>query len=192
MSEKRITNSTGEKNIFRASAAEFGNLRVIVFCGLMGALSIVLDMFGSVAVGPYVKIGLASIPNRTVDYLFGPVVGCAFGAVMDLLKFMIHPTGTFFPGYTLSAAAAGFLFGWVMYRKPLSLPRLLAGQFILKLFVNLFLNTLWMVIMYQKAVMVILPPRIISNAIQLPVDALILWFLFKALDKSGMRRMLYQ
>ena len=56
--------------IWMKSCFRLKNLRVQVFCGLMGALAIVLDQF-SVALNPFVKIGFSGLPNRLIDYLFG-------------------------------------------------------------------------------------------------------------------------
>lgn len=176
------------ENIWKRSALEFKKLRVIVVCGMMGALGIVLDYFGTIRILPYVRIGLADMPNRTVDYLFGPVVGCIFGGAMDIIKFILHPDGTFFIGYTLSAMAAPLIFGAFTYRRKLSIWRVLAAEVLIKVFVNLGMNTLWSAILYQKAIMAILPARIISNVIQLPVDTIVIWLLMNAVTrvmKSG-------
>ena len=82
------------------SLQEFANLRTVVMCGLLAALAIILGYTTSINIGPYIKIGFSGIPNRVVDFLFGPVVGGIFGGVLDLLKFIIKPDGTFFPGFT--------------------------------------------------------------------------------------------
>ncbi len=165
---------------FRDSAGEFRKLSVIVFCGMMGALSIVLGTFASISVGPTIKIGFSAIPNIIVDAFFGPAVGGVFGALMNTLKYMIHPDGAFFPGFTVSAAVAAVIYGLILYKKKLTIVRFFFSQFLVKLIVNVGLNTLWLNMLYGKAFQVILPARIISNLIQLPVDTIVYFILLKA------------
>ena len=53
------------------------------------------------------------------------------------------------------------------------------AQLSVKLFVNLVLNTLWLKIMYEQAILAILPGRILSNAVMLPIDTLLLYAVLK-------------
>lgn len=160
------------------------SLNVVVFCGVMGALAIVLEYVGSIRIGPYARIGITELPNVTVDYLFGPFTGMLFAAVMDVLKFMVDPDGMFFPGYMLTAVTAAFIYGSLLHQKKLSIGRLLLAEFLVKLICNLGLNTLWAVILYHKAVAVIFPTRLVSNLIQLPLDTAVVWLLLQMLNRT--------
>ena len=142
----------------------------------MAALAIILGTFASISVGPYIKIGFSSIPNRIVDCMFGPVVGCLFGGALDLLKFLVKPDGPFFFGFTFDAMLAGFLYGIILYKKPLKWQRVLAAEFVNKLIVNCGFNTLWISILYGKGFFVLFPARILKNLIMLPIDTVILFF----------------
>lgn len=99
------------KQLFSDSLHEFTVTKNLVLCGLMAALAIVLSIVASISIGPYVKIGFSGIPNRIVEFLFGPVVGCIFGGALDLLKFMIKPDGPFFFGFTFNVMLAGLIYG---------------------------------------------------------------------------------
>ncbi|MEE8816514.1 MAG: folate family ECF transporter S component [Lachnospiraceae bacterium] len=163
------------------------SIQVLSFTGLMGALAIVLSYVASIQVTDYLRIGFSSVPNRLVDYLLGPFAGAVFGGVMDVVKYLCHPTGPFFPGYTLSAAVGSLFFGLMTHGKnghKVSLPRIFAGQLFIKLFVNICLNTLWSMILYGNSLAAILPARALSNLIQLPVDTAVLYVLFLSLEKS--------
>ena len=160
----------------QSSLHELSTTKNLVLCGLMAALSIILGTFASISVGPYIKIGFSSIPNRIVDCLFGPVVGCMFGAALDLLKFLVKPDGPFFFGFTFDAMLAGFLYGIILYKKPLKWQRVLAAEFVNKLIVNCGFNTLWISILYGKGFFVLFPARILKNLIMLPIDTVILFF----------------
>lgn len=168
----------------RSSLKELKKIRVLTCCGMMAALAIALNYTASIDIGQYIRIGFSGIPNQIVAYLFGPAVGMIFGAVLDILKFLIKPTGPFFPGFTLSAALGGLIYGLICYRKKLSIWRVLTAQVLVKVFVNIGLNTLWLKILYDKAVLAILPGRILSNAIMLPIDTFIMFMILKMIDKT--------
>lgn len=130
------------------------------------------------------KIGIVELPNLVIDFLFGPAAGGIFAGVMDILKYLVNPTGPFFPGFTLSAVAGGVIFGLFLYGRKLSLKRLVAAEIFVKIFVNIGMNTVWLNILYHKAILAILPARIISNILQLPVDILVIYMVLQAIEKT--------
>ena len=164
------------KQLFSDSLHEFTVTKNLVLCGLMAAIAIVLSMVASISIGPYVKIGFSGIPNRIVEFLFGPVVGCIFGGALDLLKFMIKPDGSFFFGFTFNVMLAGLIYGCLLYHKPLSIKRIVIAEFLVKLIVNCGLNTLWISMLYGKAFFVLLPMRLLKNVIMLPIDSAVVFF----------------
>ena len=164
------------KQLFSDSLHEFTVTKNLVLCGLMAAIAIVLSMVASISIGPYVKIGFSGIPNRIVEFLFGPVVGCIFGGALDLLKFMIKPDGPFFFGFTFNVMLAGLIYGCLLYHKPLSIKRIVIAEFLVNLIVNCGLNTLWISTLYGKAFFVLLPMRLLKNVIMLPIDSAIVFF----------------
>lgn len=164
------------KQLFSDSLHEFTVTKNLVLCGLMAAIAIVLSMVASISIGPYVKIGFSGIPNRIVEFLFGPVVGCIFGGALNLLKFMIKPDGPFFFGFTFNVMLAGLIYGCLLYHKPLSIKRIVIAEFLVKLIVNCGLNTLWISMLYGKAFFVLLPMRLLKNVIMLPIDSAIVFF----------------
>ncbi len=166
------------------SLKEFGKLKVVTFCGMMCALAMVLNMVASISLGPYIRIGFSGLPNQVVAYLFGPAVGGIFGAALDIIKYLIKPEGAFFPGFTVSAAMGGIFYGAFLYREKVTLPRVFAAQLTVKVIVNLLLNTLWLNMLYGKGFLAILPGRIVSNAVMLPIDTAIMYFMLEAVDRT--------
>ena len=164
------------KELFQSSLHELKSTKTIVLCGLLAALAIVLSMVASISVGPYIKIGFSGLPNRIVEFLFGPVVGCFFGGALDLLKYIIKPDGPFFFGFTFNAMLAGLIYGSLLYHKPVSLKRILCAELLCKLVINCGLNTLWISMLYGKGFFVLLPMRLLKNVIMLPIDSFILLF----------------
>ena len=90
-----------------SSLREFRSPRAVAFCGVMCALAVVLGQIATINMGPYLKIGLSGMPNQVVDMLFGPSVGAIFSGALEVLKYVLRTDGVYFPGFTLSAMAAG-------------------------------------------------------------------------------------
>ena len=154
------------------SLREFKKLNVVAFCGMMCAVAMALNMVASITVGPYIRIGFSGLPNQVVAYLFGPAVGGIFGGALDVIKYILKPEGAFFPGFTISAILGGVI------------GRVFAAQLLVKVFVNILLNTLWLNMLYGKAFLAILPGRLVSNAVMLPIDTAIMFFMLQAVDRT--------
>ena len=167
-----------------SSLREFRSPRTVAFCGVMGALAVLLGTVATINLGPYLKIGLSGLPNQIVDHLFGPAVGAFFSGALEVIKFALRPDGVYFPGFTLSAVAAGAIYGTLFYRQPVSIWRVTLAHTLVKLFVNLGLNTLWLTILYKKAVWALLPARALTNFVRLPGDVLVTWLLLSAIERS--------
>jgi len=169
--------------MYSDSLKELKVTKNMVVCALMAALAIVLRSVASIDIGPYVRIGFADIPNRIVEFLFGPVTGCFFDGALDILKFVTKPTGTFFPGFTFDAMLSGLLYGSLLYKRPVSLKRIVLADFLNKLIVNCGLHTLWIAMLYGQGFLVLLPARLLKNIVMLPIDSAILYFSFTMLGK---------
>ena len=170
------------------SSREFKKVTTITTCAMFGALSVVLGYY-SFKITPNLKIGFGSIPNMLVDYLFGPVVGSLFGGGMDIIKFMLKPDGGFMPGFTFNAMLAAFIYGLFLYKKPLSLKRMLAAKLVVAVLCNILLGTLWLSMINGKGYLALLPARAVKNLIQWPVDSLIFVLVAKTLEQAGVFRL---
>ena len=170
------------------SSREFKRVTTITTCAMFGALSVVLGYY-SFKITPNLKIGFGSIPNMLVDYLFGPVVGSLFGGGMDIIKFMLKPDGGFMPGFTFNAMLAAFIYGLFLYKKPLSLKRMLAAKLVVAILCNILLGTLWLSMINGKGYLALLPARAVKNLIQWPVDSLIFVLVAKTLEQAGVFRL---
>ena len=167
---------------FGTSAREFKSLHTVILCGLMGALGIILKMFASIPFGPF-TITYAWIPNRIIDFMFGPAVGAVYGGVMDIIKFIMKPTGTFNFGYTAVAVLAGLTFGTILYKKPVSFMRIVFAQSLVKIFINAGLSTYLMAFERGEAFMALMPVRLVKNLIMIPLDSILLFVVLTALMK---------
>lgn len=160
--------SIGEK--FRLSIRECRSTRTVTTCGMLAAAGIILGSV-TVSVGDYLKIGFSTLPNQCIYALYGPSLGLIFGGALDIVKYIIRPTGPFFPGFTFDAMLAGMIYGISYYRHPLTMKRIMITEFIVSMVCNVFLNTLWISVLYGKGFMLLLPARLLKNILQLPVNA---------------------
>ena len=171
------------KELYQQSLQELCHTKTVVLCGLLAALAIVLSMVASIQLGPYIKIGFSEPRSdggsnaKLANILeFGPAVGCLFGGALDLLKYVLKPDGPFFFGFTFNAMLSGLIYGTLLYRRPVSIKRIVIAEFLVKLVINCGLNTLWISMLYGKGFIALLGPRVIKNVIMLPIDSFILFF----------------
>lgn len=155
--------------------------------GLLVGISVVLTRFLGVMV-PFagiqaLRLSLGSIPVMLSGILLGPAAGALTGALADLIGAILFPIGPYFPGFTLSAAMSGLIPVTVLRLFPKGedgfWPLLLA-TFVRGLVVST-LNTLWLAILSNKAMWVLLPPRLLGSILQVPIYALVLYYIMKGL-----------
>ena len=97
------------KELFLSSSKEMKNLKCITLLSMLGAVSIILGYLTFMP-SQSIKVTFNFLPNEFVYYLFGPVTGAFFGAAMDILTYILRPTGPFFYGFTISAILNGLLY----------------------------------------------------------------------------------
>ncbi len=94
--------------------SQLKNVKVLTTCAMLLALATVLGFF-KIPITNLIEIRFSSIPLAIGGALFGPVVGAVLGAASDILQFVAKPTGVYFPGFTLTSACSGFIFGAVLH-----------------------------------------------------------------------------
>ncbi len=155
--------------------------RAMVTVALLIAISVILTrVFGimlPVAGVMSLRISFGEIPIYLSGILFGPFAGAAAGAIADVIGVTVAGLD-FFPGFTISAALAGFIPGLMLHsrRHHLTFLRLLITLALAGLIVTL-LNTYWVVVLYRAGALAILPARLLSRAVMIPVHSGLVWLL---------------
>lgn len=175
--------------LFTDSYREFRHVRTVTTAAMFGAVAVVLGYF-TIQIGDYIKIGFSGMPNQLVCHLFGPVVGSIFGGAMDIVKYLIKPTGGFFPGLTLVPMAAGVIYGCFYYKKPVRLWRVFAAEFLVAVICNMGMTTMCLSVLYGKGFMALLPMRVFKNVIMWPINSLLFYSIARTLEASGVFRVL--
>lgn len=171
----------------RLSAKELGSVSTVSITGMLVALSVVLSFF-TIVVSNFLEIGFSFLPLAVGGMMFGPVVGAMMGVLSDILGYFIQPNGPFFPGFTLNALISGSLYGIFLYRKPVTLKRVIAVSVLLMLLINMILNPLWLSIMYGKAFIALVVGRIVKNLVMLPIHIALMYSILKVVEKAGIRQ----
>ena len=93
---------------------------------------------------------------------------------------MLFPFGTYFPGFTLTNALVGLVFGIFLYKKTNALKITLA-VLINKVCFTLLLNSIWISILYKggiDALWAVIVPRIVTTVPMFFVEIIVLTLLF--------------
>lgn len=163
------------------------NTRRMVFLGLFISLQVILTRFLGIET-PIIRVSFGFLPLALCGMLFGPLYGGICGAIADILGMLVFPKGAYFPGFTLSTALSGVVYGIFLYKRPKSMINIILVVLIITIFINLGLNTIWLSMITGKAVYAIIVPRIIKNLIEIPVKVPLIYMFWKAIghymDKS--------
>lgn len=170
------------------------NLRCMVTTALLIAVSMVIEMLTINL--PFAKVNFAFIAVAAIGMLYGPSVAFFANGICDILGFIVNPTGSFLPVYTLIAMLQGLIYGIVLYRNKDnaqingSLGKLAAtaaaARIIDVLLINLVLNTaanLHYGFITADSLYAAISARFLKNALELLVDIPLLAALMPAVLK---------
>lgn len=169
---------------FKNSLRELRSVKCITTVGVFIALFVVLDGFGSIRIGEFLKINFAFLALVVIGMLFGPTVGLLSGFACDLVGYLVNPVGGFIVWLSLITALEGMLYGLFLYTlKPektlKQVLRIALARGVVVVVCNLLLNT---IALYSygfiggdgRGFFTVLWTRVISNAIALPVGVVML------------------
>ena len=115
--------------------------------------------------------------------LFGPVPAAIVAALADILGALLFPIGAYYPPLTITSILVGLTYGFFLYKKPIKVTNVVLSQLVVKIVCNIVLNTLWLNMLYGQAVAAILPGRLVSNAVMLPIDSFIMYVMLNVVNK---------
>lgn len=144
------------------------NTKLVVTVGLLVAVHIVLSRFLSINAWN-IKIGFAFVPVFLAAWLYGPVPAALVGGLGDFLGAVLFPIGPYFPGFTLSCALTGIIFGLLLHKEQ-TLPRIVGAVVLNQFGVSLLLTTLWISILYGSPYEALLLTRILQAALLAAVE----------------------
>lgn len=156
----------------------------IILSAMLLALLIVLSRFLSIET-QFLVISFSFIPIIMSAIWLGPKYSMLIAALGDFIGAILFPFGSYFPGFTISAAVSGGIYGIFLHNKENKIEN---KTFILKLLissilvlgvVNIFITSFWLHVLYGKAYFAIIITRIIAQIIMLPIQVSIIYLLNK-------------
>ncbi|MDD3225552.1 MAG: folate family ECF transporter S component, partial [Clostridium sp.] len=97
-------------------------------------------------------------------------------AAADILgSVLFSSSGTYFPGFTLSAFVGGIIYGLFLYNKKINMLNIFLAVVLINVFVNMGLNTIWLTMLTGKGFMAIIIPRLIKNIIMIPIQTVLVY-----------------
>lgn len=141
--------------------------------GALTALEVVLTRLLAINTA-VMKIGIGFLAVAVCAGLYGPGWGAVCGACADLIGSLLFPTGAYFPGFTLTAALTGVLFGLLLraYTKEKAALAAVLNSVLISYLANTYLITVLSGAPYRE----LLTARTVQLAITLPLQMIVLTF----------------
>jgi len=146
----------------------------LVTIALLITMEVILTRLCSLFMPTAVRIGFGFLPVAMVAILYGPIWAGAAYAIGDIIGMLLFPVGKFFPGFTLTAFLTGIVYGLVLYGHPVTHKRALLASAIVVLCFNLVLDTYWLYLLYDQAVVAMLPLRVLKCVIAIPLQTFLI------------------
>ena len=189
---------SGPFSMFSRSARELKRPKSLVMLSMLLACHVVLGFF-QLQLTDFIRISFAALPIGVAGMLYGPTAALLLGALGDPIKYLVSPTGPFFPGFTLSAAVTGLLFGLLLYgmhrdfdpcrkKRGIAILRIAVAQLLNTLIVDLLLHSLWLTCLYGTPMEALLPMRALKCALLFPVEGILLYLLLAAVARFVLSR----
>ncbi len=159
------------------------NTRTLTTLALLTTMEIVLSRFLSISAWN-MKIGLSFVPIVAAAILCGPLAAGVVAALGDFIGAILFPIGAYFPGFTLTAFLSGVVFGLFLHEKQ-DWPQCIAAVGINQFVLSLFLNTLWISILYGSPYGPLLAARIVQCVILTAVQLIGIRVVSRALRAAG-------
>ncbi len=175
--DSRLFSSPFCKEYWAAAAAEFSNLKMLLFAALMVALRVALKAV-SIPIAADLRIGVGFFVNAFGSMVYGPLVALLGAAVSDTLGALLFPQGVYFFPFIFTEMAGSLFFALFLYRAKVTVGRVILSRFSIDLIVNILMTTpiMWL---YYKMVMgksyaLFDWMRIAKNLVLFPVESLLL------------------
>lgn len=171
-------------------------IKKIILASMLLTILIILNRFISIKTEVLV-ISFSFLPIMMSAIWLGPKYSTAIALLGDLLGAILFPFGPYFPGFTISSAISGMVYGILLYNngKQMShqklLIRLTISSLIHLIIVNIFITSLWINILYGKAYLAIMASRTITQIVMIPIHIVIIYGL-EQFSRPFIKKYLYE
>jgi ECF transporter S component (folate family) len=156
--------------------------RKIVTLALLIALEIVLTRILKIEippVAPVLRLSFGFVSIAIMAILYGPIYAGFAAAIADFIGFLLFPTAgaSYFPGFAFTAFLIGVVYGLLLHKKPAKLWRICVAALIVTVGLQFVLDTIWLTILLERAVISLIPVRAFRTVVMLPLQIVCLKFI---------------
>jgi len=169
----------------------------IILSAMLLSVLLILSRFLSIK-SSFLVISFSFIPMMLAGIYLGPKYSCLIAALGDLIGAILFPFGAYFPGFTISAALMGLIYGLFLYKKPGEerknlkfLIQLIISSIIVLVGIKIFLESAFLNVLYGKAYLAVIASRVATQTIMIPVQVITIFLLEKAL-RPFVKKYLYK
>lgn len=155
---------------------------MIVKTGIFVALTVLLSYIFAIHT-TFIHITFGFLSTAIFGILYGPMAAGIMAAIACFIGMSLFGQGVFFPGFIISEFLVGYIYGYFLHGRDVTLKKLLLPEIIVTVCIHLILNTLWLTIFYNKAVSAIFVGRLIKNIICFPLEIALILIVYKAVSK---------
>lgn len=137
-----------------------GYVQQLVIMGVLVAMDVILTRFLSINT-PVTRVGFAFVARVIAAILLGPLQAAAVGGIADFIGAIAFPSGAYFPGFTLTAASFGLIYGLFLHKR-ITPVRIVGAVVVSQLVCSLGMNTLWLTIMTDSSYAALLATRLLQ------------------------------
>ncbi len=204
MLEKKKTNLDGKQSLNVAqkgkekiSAATRGSIKSstmnLTIIAMLTALLVVLSLFCTIKTDA-LKITLDFIPVMIAAKLYGIRGAGLVAGLGDIIGYICHPTGPWFPPITVTAIITGIVFGILLKDNSLQTVReklsAVISVVISQLLISAFVTPLWLNILYKTSYMTFFITRLPQIAVMTAIQLIFIPIMIKSIDSIGIVKML--
>lgn len=163
--------------------------RKIVLAGLLLASTIVLARVLAIRT-TILTISFSFTPIMFSAIILGPKYTIFISTIADIIGALVFPVGSYFYGFTITAFLTGLVYGLLLYQKD---KFVINSKFVIKaltsilivvILLNGVLNTIWVTMIVKDASAILIWPRIIKEAVMIPVQIITLSIIVKVFNKQ--------
>lgn len=169
-----LRNGVTMRESVAASAQILRGTRALAALGLLIAAQAALGSVAVIPIGQHIRIGFEFLAIAAAGMLFGPVPAAVCAGCGDVVLYIIRGGGPFFPGFTLTAAMTGFIYGLAFFKRRVALMHIVIAQLAVSLVANLLVNSVNLQILYGNVTGALLFQRAIKNLVMLPINTALL------------------
>lgn len=138
--------------------------KMLATLSILVAMEVIIARFGTIRPTESIKISLDFIPIVIAAVLYGPAPAVIMSILADVLGAFLFPVGPFFPGFTLTAAVTGLIYGLLLHKSQ-SMPRVVCAVVLQQLVCSMVINTFWLHVLYGLPYLPTMAARLVQCAV---------------------------